>query len=443
MKRYPAYKDSGVEWIGKIPEGWEIRRLRYISKSVKTGTTPPSENLEYYDEGNIDWYTPGDFGESLELLSSSKKITVLAIKNRVARIFEKGTILLVGIGATLGKIALMHKQASLNQQINAIVLDERFIPKFYAYYLNSIKDIIISLSNAATLGIINQERTKQIICLVPSKNEQSTIANYLDHKTAMIDELIKKNKRLIELLKEKRQAIISHAVTKGLVPNANMKDSGIEWIREMPEGWEVKRLKFMSLLRPSNVDKKNEVGETEVRLCNYIDVYNNESIDDSIDFMVASATSDEIKKFRILRGDVLITKDSEEWNDIAVPSFVNGTLNTVLCGYHLALVRPKTEMIDGKYLFWSFQSYNINIQFRVSANGITRYGLSKNSISSAFFLVPPISEQQTIANFLDQKTAKIDGTIQKILSQIEKLKEYRQALISNVVTGKVSVAGQL
>ena len=199
----------------------------------------------------------------------------------------------------------------------------------------------------------------------------------------------------------------------------------------------------MSLLRPSNVDKKNEVGETEVRLCNYIDVYNNESIDDSIDFMVASATSDEIKKFRILRGDVLITKDSEEWNDIAVPSFVNGTLNTVLCGYHLALVRPKTEMIDGKYLFWSFQSYNINIQFRVSANGITRYGLSKNSISSAFFLVPPISEQQTIANFLDQKTAKIDGTIQKILSQIEKLKEYRQALISNVVTGKVSVAGQL
>ncbi|MDP3298363.1 MAG: restriction endonuclease subunit S [Thermodesulfovibrionia bacterium] len=206
-------KDSGVEWLGKVPEGWEVRRLRYISKSVKTGATPPSENLEYYDEGNIDWYTPGDFGERLELMSSSKKITALAIKNRVARIFEKGTILLVGIGATLGKIALMHKQASLNQQINAIVLEERFIPKFYAYYLNSVKDIIISLSNAATLGIINQERTKQIICLVPPKEEQIAIANYLDQKTARIDETIQKIQSQNEKLKEYRQALISNVVT--------------------------------------------------------------------------------------------------------------------------------------------------------------------------------------------------------------------------------------
>lgn len=203
----------------------------------------------------------------------------------------------------------------------------------------------------------------------------------------------------------------------------------------------MRRLKFITLVRPSNVDKKIEDGETEVKLCNYIDVYNNEFIDDSIDFMVASATFDEIKKFRILRGDVLITKDSEEWDDIAVPSFIKEILETVLCGYHLALVRPKAGMIEGKYLFWSFQSYNINTQFRVSANGITRYGLSKNSISSAFFLIPPPPEQTAIANNLDQKTAKIDKTIQKIQSQIATLKEYRQALISNVVTGKVRVTG--
>lgn len=212
------------------------------------------------------------------------------------------------------------------------------------------------------------------------------------------------------------------------------KDSGIEWLREIPEGWEVKRLKYISLVRPSNVDKKTEGGETEIRLCNYIDVYNNESIDDFIDFMIASATFDEIKKFRILRGDVLITKDSEEWDDIAVPSFVKGTLETVICGYHLALVRPKSRIIDGKYLFRTFQSYIVNSQFRLSANGITRYGLSKNSISSAVFLVPPLPEQQAIANFLDHKITRIDELIKKNEKLIELLKEKRQAIISHAVT---------
>lgn len=219
-----------------------------------------------------------------------------------------------------------------------------------------------------------------------------------------------------------------------LAPYPKYKDSGIEWLGEIPEGWEVKRLKYISLVRPSNVDKKTEGGETEIRLCNYIDVYNNESIDDSIDFMIASATFDEIKKFRILRGDVLITKDSEEWDDIAVPSFVKGTLETVICGYHLALVRPKSGMIDGKYLFRTFQSYIVNSQFRLSANGITRYGLSKNSISSAVLLVPSLPEQQAIANFLDHKTSKIDELIKKNEKLIELLKEKRQAIISHAAT---------
>jgi len=219
-----------------------------------------------------------------------------------------------------------------------------------------------------------------------------------------------------------------------LTPYPKYKDSGIEWLGKIPEGWEVKRLKYISLVRPSNVDKKTEGGETEIRLCNYIDVYNNESIDDSIDFMIASATFDEIKKFRILRGDVLITKDSEEWDDIAVPSFVKGTLETVICGYHLALVRPKSGMIDGKYLFRTFQSYIVNSQFRLSANGITRYGLSKNSISSAVFLVPSLPKQQAIADFLDHKTSKIDELIKKNEKLIELLKEKRQAIISHAVT---------
>ena len=434
MKRYPAYKDSGVEWIGKIPEGWEIRRLRYISKSVKTGTTPPSENLEYYDEGNIDWYTPGDFGESLELLSSSKKITVLAIKNRVARIFEKGTILLVGIGATLGKIALMHKQASLNQQINAIVLDERFIPKFYAYYLNSIKDIIISLSNAATLGIINQERTKQIICLVPSKNEQSTIANYLDHKTAMIDELIKKNKRLIELLKEKRQAIISHAVTKGLDPNANMKDSGIDWIGEIPEGWGVKKLKYVAEIVLGKMLQNEDSGKDELKP--YMRAQNIQwEIVDITDVKEMWFSDYEIKKYRVQKGDLLISEGGE----VGRTALWNGELEECYIQNSVHKVTVDKKLANNRYLLNLLKTYGKWGYFESIVNRVSIGHLTREKLKEIKIVCPPKNEQEQIVTYLDKKSSSMDETIQKIQSQIEKLKEYRQALISNVVTGKVRI----
>ncbi len=213
LKPYPKYKDSGIEWLGEIPEGWEVKRLKYVAESVKTGTTPPSESLEYYKEGDIDWYTPCDFTENLDLRHASKKITSFAIKKRVARIFGKDTILLVGIGATLGKIALLNKNASINQQINAIVLKEYFIPRFYAYYLSAVKDSIISYSNAATLGIINQEKTKQIPCIIPQRSVQKLIATFLDKKTTQIDEAIRDIQLQIEKLKEYRQTLISNVVT--------------------------------------------------------------------------------------------------------------------------------------------------------------------------------------------------------------------------------------
>jgi type I restriction enzyme S subunit len=216
-----------------------------------------------------------------------------------------------------------------------------------------------------------------------------------------------------------------------------MKDSGVEWLGKIPEGWEVQKLKHICNVKFSNVDKKSFGSERRVRLCNYVDVYNNDFITDEIEFMKATASRDEIAKFTLKKGDVIITKDSESWDDIAVPAYVFSSLEGVLCGYHLAHIRPDGRNIEGRYLLRAFVAQGINDQFRVSANGITRYGLSKHSIKSSLIPVPPNQEQIQIANYLDQKTTKIDGLIKKIKSQIEKLKEYRQTLISNVVTGKV------
>ena len=277
--------------------------------------------------------------------------------------------------------------------------------------------------------------------VLPPESEQQAIAAFLDHETAKIDALIEKKEKLIELLQEKRTAIISHAVTRGLDPNVPLQDSGVEWLGEIPVHWSVRRLKTVSAVQLSNVDKKSLEGQESVTLCNYTDVYYNDRITCNLDFMSATATADQIRRFSLRAGDVLITKDSESWTDIAVPSLVVEDLPGVLCGYHLAHIRPK-EFINGAFLGRAFAAIGPRDQFQIAANGITRYGLGSDAICTSQFAIPPIDEQSTIAVFLDRETAKIDALIEKVHNAIEKLKEYRTALISAAVTGKIDARGE-
>lgn len=212
------------------------------------------------------------------------------------------------------------------------------------------------------------------------------------------------------------------------------KDSGIEWIGEIPEYWEVKRLKYIAKVQNSNVDKKKNENELGVLLCNYIDVYNNEFIDSHINFLEASATIKEIDKFRIDNEDVLVTKDSEDPNDIAIPALVNEHFENVICGYHLTQIKPTLNILTGSYLFRLFQSCKFNAQFIVSANGVTRYGLSIRSIANAFIPILPIEEQTQIAKYLDYKTSLLDKLIEKNEKLIELLEEKRSAIINQAVT---------
>lgn len=212
------------------------------------------------------------------------------------------------------------------------------------------------------------------------------------------------------------------------------KPSSVEWLGEIPEHWEVRKLKQIALVQFSNVDKNTVEGELPVRLCNYVDVYNNDFISSNIEFMNATATPVEIAKFTVKYGDVIITKDSESWTDIAVPAYVTDQLEGVLCGYHLAQIRAHKKILDGKYLFRSFVSKAINYQFQVESTGITRYGLGNYWLENGLFVLPPLPEQCAIAAFLDRETAWIDALIAKKRRQIELLQEKRSALISHAVT---------
>ena len=219
------------------------------------------------------------------------------------------------------------------------------------------------------------------------------------------------------------------------------KDSGIPWLGDVPAHWEVRPLKRVATVQPSNVDKKSEDDELPVLLCNYTDVYNNEEITSAIDFMQATATPQEIEKFRIVRGDVIVTKDSESPHDIAVPAYVAEDFGNTLCGYHLTQIRSTD--LDGKFLFRLFQSTRFNAQFVVGANGVTRFGLPQRVINDAPVAFPPLAEQQVIARFLDHKTAQIDTLIAKNEALLAALAERRTALITHAVTKGLDPAAPL
>ena len=163
---------------------------------------------------------------------------------------------------------------------------------------------------------------------------------------------------------------------------AKYRESGVEWLGHIPAHWEVQRLKACATVHLSNVDKKSREGESEVLLCNYVDVYYNERIEADITFMPATATRDQIRRFSLRKGDVLVTKDSETWTDIAVPALVDEDLSGVLCGYHLALIRPRSR-VSGGFLARTLSAVGPRDQFHVAANGITRFGLTADAIRAA------------------------------------------------------------
>jgi len=210
------------------------------------------------------------------------------------------------------------------------------------------------------------------------------------------------------------------------------KDSGIEWIGEIPIHWEVKKLKYIANANPSNIDKKSKEDEQDIFLCNYTDVYYNDFISSKIDFMKATASKSQIDKFLLKKGDVIVTKDSETADDIGIPALVFEDFDNVVCGYHLTQIKPIS--ILGEYLFRNFQCKFLKSYFEVSSNGITRYGLGVDELNSSPIIIPPLEEQIAIANYLDQRTAEIDELIKQKVALLLLFEEEKTAIINHAVT---------
>ena len=439
MKKYNSYKDSGVEWIGKIPSHWEFLKFGYLGK-FKSGNGFP-ERLQGRDsEGDFPFFKVSDTnneGNETFLSKSNNYVTNEEFESNNWNLFNKNSIVFpkIGMGLLLNKRRILNQNSIIDNNMMGFIPNQKINFK-YSFYLLKIIDFKDYCSDG-TVPSIGESQISPIKISLPPLPEQQQIVSFLDTKTSLIDSLIEKTQLKIELLKEKRTSLINEVVTKGLNPNVEMKDSGVEWIGEIPIGWGVKRLKNVSDVKPSNVDKHIFPDEIQVRLCNYTDVYYNDFISRTTELKSGSCNQMEFEKFRLEKGDVIITKDSESPDDIGIPCLVKDDFDDVVCGYHLTLIRPQT--MDGGFIFRFIQSDRTRRYFEIHSNGITRYGLGKSSIENLFLPFPPLSEQQQIVSYLDEQTQLIDKTISIEEKRIELLKEYRQSLISEVVTGKRKV----
>ena len=436
---YPAYKPSGEPWLGDMPKHWDVRRLKHwvgIDDSVLPETTDPDFAFRYLEIGAV---------EAGRLVEEPRPIRFADAPSRARRIVKSGDTIISTVRTYLKAVWFAGETGGdliCSTGFAVLTPHQETIPKFVSYVVQS--DIFTDRVTAESVGIaypaIGEGRFGSFEMCIPPLPEQRSIVRFLDHADEQIQRYIAAKERLIALLEEERQALVHEAVTRGLDPNVRLKVSGVEWLGDIPEHWEVRRIRSITEMRVSNVDKHTKEEEIPVRLCNYTDVYKNEVIDQALEFMPATASPEEVEKFRLEEQDVLISKDSETWDDIGIPALVVEPSEDLICGYHLAILRPREE-ITGSFLNLALRTQGAKVQFNIQARGVTRYGLTHNSILSVQLPLPPHQEQQAIVDYLTEANEGINETVARSQHQIDLMSEYRTRLIADVVTGQLDVRG--
>lgn len=442
---YETYKESGIDWLGAVPEHWEVKRIKDTIQKIGSGVTPKGGSEVYVETGVpfLRSQNVHDEGLRIDNVSFITNETNDSMKN--SQIRPKDIVLNI-TGASIGRTCVVPDslpKANISQHILYLRFRADRVA-FITLYLKSyfIKQYTLSIQAGASKEALTMGQTLNFPLPIPPLAEQTAIANYLDQQTVAIDRKTALLHQKIATYQALRKSIINETVCRGLNKTAPLKDSGIEWIGQIPAHWEVRKLKELASLRFSNVDKNTREDHRQVLLCNYVDVYKNDFITGELNFMLSTASEAETKRFSLRKGDVMITKDSETHNDIAVPALVKQDLDNVVCGYHLALIRSKDKEMNSAYVFYLFRSGAFNHGFAIQAKGITRVGLSINSIADALLLLPPLAEQTAIAAYLDQKTATIDAIVRNLNAQLTTLAEFRKTLINEVVTGRVRVINE-
>ncbi len=452
--QYPAYKDSGVEWMGEIPDGWEVKKLKHTS-NIRNSSV---DRHQYEDELSVKIVHYPDAYKNEVITNNYNFVTGTCSKEELIKFqLSQGDVIITKDSEDPSDIGVPCYIADNLENVvcgyhltiissNNITLTGAYLSRFLQF--SGSRNYFETQANGITRFGLGQYAIFNIPIPIPPLAEQNAIARYLDEKTAQVDQLIQQSEKIIALLREQRAATINHAVTKGLTHlppeqggtlGVPLYPSGVEWIGDVPEGWNLKKLKHVSYIRNSSVDRHQYEDELSVKIVHYPDAYKNEAITNNYNFVTGTCSKEELIKFQLSQGDVIITKDSEDPSDIGVPCYIADNLENVVCGYHLTIISSNNTTLTGAYLGRFLQFSGSRNYFETQANGITRFGLGQYAVFNFPIPVPPLSQQNAIAHYLDEKTAEIDALARQEERRIELLREYRAALISEVVTGKMRV----
>lgn len=430
-QRYEEYKDSGVEWLDVIPSHWVMSKIKYIAP-FQVGWTPPTGNDSNFIGENI-WANISDLKGKI-ITDTVKRISDKAAKEASMDITPKGS-LLYSFKLSVGSVSFAGRDMYTNEAIASFTSDS-LLPLEYLYYVLPKFLIENASTNIYGARILNQELIRNAIILKPTYEEAKTIANFLDYQTAQIDTLIDKQQTLIQLLKEKRQAVISHAVTKGLNPDAPMKDSGVEWLGEVPEHWNVAG--FKKYLN-SIIDYR---GKTPEKV-------------DSGKFLV---TARNIKKGDINYGasqEYVSEKDYPQVMSRGIPEIGDVLFTTeaplgevaqvdktdIALAQRIIKFSGQNGILDNTYLKFYIMSNAFQDSLMTFATGSTALGIKSDRLSYLKQLIPPLKEQLLITEHIERNLKAFDVLMMKAEQAIQLMQERRTALISAAVTGKIDVRG--
>lgn len=437
MKRYDSYKDSGVEWIGDLPSNWQIKRIKhttYVKGRIGWQGMRSDEFLESSDSYVV---TGTDFEKGLVKWDTCYQVPLERYEEDPFIQLREGDLLITKDG-TIGKIAVVKnipKIATLNSGVFLTrPLSDSYVPEFMYWILYSevFKSFYDYNKSGSTIQHLYQNVFNEFKFPLPTIKEQTAIANYLDQKTTQIDDLIAKKERLIQLLEEERTAIINQAVTKGLDPTVPMKDSGIEWLGEIPAHWGVKRMNFIS----------TKIGDGLHGTPNYVEV----------------SVFPFINGNNIGEGEIIITdrtkfvseeeykRNQKTFTPNTLLMSINGTIGnlayyngeSIMLGKSVAYINLESN-VNKEFIYYYLKSEIAKDYINMELSGSTIKNLSLYSINKTPIPNPAKLEQIEIVNFIKTKLLEIEKIISKTQQEIELLKEYKTALISEVVTGKVDV----
>lgn len=445
-------KDSGIEWIGKIPKEWKIVRIKHLIKEhLKYGA---NESAELDDPKLPRYIRITDFGDNGKLRDDTFK----SLESDKAKdyLLKNGDILFARSGATVGKTFQFKNYNGIACFAGYLIKaapDEQKVLSDYLYHFTksmSYENWKNSIFMQATIQNIGADKYKDFKLSLPRIEEQSLIASFLDKKCAEFDGIVEKKEAIILKLEEAKKSLISEVVTGKvkiengkLIPRKEeeMKESSIEWIGKIPKEWDVKKLKSISYM-------KGRIGWQGLKQDEFTNNFDEPFLITGMNFKsgkikwdevyhISFERYDEAPEIQLKEGDVLITKDGTIGKLLLIDSIpypFKASLNS-----HLLVLRPLKSSYFPKYLYYQLQSDVFNHHVELTKTGTTFFGITQEAVGKYKCFLPSISEQSIIASFLDRKTAEIDSVITKIRDQIEKIKKAKQSLISEAVTGKIEV----